>query len=80
MSTTIFETVIIPEKKGIKIKCKCGNIWIYCGKKLNYCTCSKCRTSITINSKRKKKIFLENISSSSSFSSFENEVEKIKND
>jgi hypothetical protein len=53
MSTTIFETIVIPPKKGIKIKCKCGNTWVYCGKKQNYCSCSKCRTSITINSKRK---------------------------
>ena len=53
MSATIFETVTIPEKKGIKIQCKCGNIWVYCGKNQNYCSCSKCRTTVTI----KKKIF-----------------------
>ena len=70
MSATIFETVTIPEKKGIKIQCKCGNIWIYCGKNENYCSCSKCRTTVTI----KKKILLEN--TSSSFSSFESEVKK----
>jgi hypothetical protein len=57
MPATIFETVTIPEKKGIKIQCKCGNIWIYCGKNQNYCSCSKCRTTITI--KNKKRIFLE---------------------
>lgn len=56
MSGNIFETVTIPEKKGIKIQCKCGNIWIYCGKNQNYCSCSKCRTTVTIN---KKKIFFK---------------------
>ena len=61
MSATIFETVTIPEKKGIKIQCKCGNIWVYCGKNQNYCSCSKCRTTVTI----KKKIFLEKTSISS---------------
>ena len=72
MPATIFETVTIPEKKGIKIQCKCGNIWIYCGKNKNYCSCSKCRTTVTIKSK--KKIFLEKTSSSSFLR------EEIKND
>ena len=72
MPATIFETVTIPEKKGIKIQCKCGNIWIYCGKNQNYCSCSKCRTTVTIKSK--KKIFLEKTSSSSFLR------EEIKND
>ena len=71
MSATIFETVTIPEKKGIKIQCKCGNIWIYCGKNQNYCSCSKCRTTVTIN--KKKRIFLEK--SGTSFLR-----EEIKND
>ena len=71
MSATIFETVTIPEKKGIKIQCKCGNIWIYCGKNQNYCSCSKCRTTVTI--KNKKRIFLEK--SGTSFLR-----EEIKND
>ena len=72
MSENIFESVTIPEKKGIKIQCKCGNIWIYCGKKQNYCSCSKCRTTVTIKSK--KKIFEK-----TSTSSFLTEVgEKIK--
>lgn len=54
MPETIFESVTIPEKKGLKIQCKCGNIWAYCGKNRNYCSCSKCRTTITINKKIKK--------------------------
>jgi len=54
MSETIFESITIPEKKGLKIQCKCGNIWAYCGKNQNYCSCSKCRTTITIHKKNKK--------------------------
>jgi hypothetical protein len=52
--TSIIEIVTIPEKKGKKIQCKCGNIWTYCGKNQNYCSCSRCRTTITINKKNKK--------------------------
>lgn len=55
MSENIFESVTIPPKKGIKIRCKCGNIWIYGGKNHKYCSCSKCRTTITINKKKKKR-------------------------
>ena len=72
MTSNILETVTIPEKKGIKIQCKCGNIWIYCGKSQNYCSCSKCRTTVTI--KNKKKIFLEK--TSSSFVKKKSEVKK----
>jgi hypothetical protein len=54
MSEKIFESVTIPPKKGIKIECNCGNIWVYSGKNPNYCSCSKCRTTITINKKKKK--------------------------
>ena len=53
---SIIEIVTIPEKKGKKIQCKCGNIWTYCGKNQNYCSCSKCRTTITINKKNKKNL------------------------
>jgi len=55
MKGFIYETVTIPSKKGIRLQCKCGNRWIYCGKKQNYCSCSKCRATVTIN--KQKKIF-----------------------
>ena len=54
MSENIIEIVTIPEKKGKRIHCKCGNIWTYCGNNQNYCSCPKCRTTITINKKNKK--------------------------
>lgn len=65
---SIIEIVTIPEKKGKKIQCKCGNIWIYCGKSQKYCSCSKCRTTITINKKNKKHPLHANIRVGRSFS------------
>ncbi len=67
------EIVIIPEKKGIKKIChRCGHTWIYTGQSKFFCSCPKCRTSITINKKRK--IFLEK--TSSSFVKKKSEVKK----
>lgn len=54
MTGKIKEIVTIPERKGIKIECNCGREWIYTGKNERYCSCPKCRTTITIEKKNKK--------------------------
>ncbi|MDX1373351.1 MAG: hypothetical protein R3321_12830 [Nitrososphaeraceae archaeon] len=53
MNEKIIRIVTIPEKKGIEIQCECGHRWIYTGKSERYCSCPKCRTTITIDRKNK---------------------------
>ncbi|HSF51979.1 MAG TPA: hypothetical protein VLA74_14570 [Nitrososphaeraceae archaeon] len=51
----MFEIITIPEKQGLKMNChRCGHDWIYTGQNLFFCSCPKCKTTITIMSKRKK--------------------------
>jgi hypothetical protein len=52
MLTTELETFIV-KKRGRKLKCKCSYEWIYCGKSELYAHCPKCRSTVTINPKRK---------------------------
>ena len=54
MIEKILGIVKIPEKKGMEIQCACGHRWIYAGKSERYCSCPKCRTTITIKKKNKK--------------------------
>ena len=50
------EIVIIPEKKGIKKIChRCGHNWIYTGQNLFFCSCPKCKTTITIKNKSRRR-------------------------
>lgn len=47
------ELIIIPEKKGKKLKCqRCGYFWIYTGYNQFICSCPHCRTTVTINRKK----------------------------
>jgi len=56
MIEKILGIVKIPEKKGMEIQCRCGHRWIYTGKNERYCSCPKCRTTITIKKKNKKSL------------------------
>jgi hypothetical protein len=52
MSTTEIETFFV-KKRGRRLECKCRYKWIYCGKSELYAHCPKCRSTVTINLKRK---------------------------
>ncbi|MDQ6862329.1 MAG: hypothetical protein M3044_00750 [Thermoproteota archaeon] len=49
----MYEIVTIPPKEGKKIQCQCGYEWIYSGSSVRYATCSKCRSVVTLQPKRK---------------------------
>jgi len=58
----MFEIIKIPAKQGLKIECRrCRHDWIYTGQNHFYCSCPKCKTTITINPKRKEKDLLKKI-------------------
>ena len=46
--------VIIPQKTGRRLKCNCGYEWIYTGKSEFFASCSRCRSTVTIQPKRKQ--------------------------
>jgi ribosomal protein S27E len=47
--------VILLEIKARRMECpRCRNNWLYTGKSEHFVSCSKCRTTITINPKHKK--------------------------
>jgi hypothetical protein len=50
----MYEIVSIPPKEGKKIQCQCGYEWIYCGSSDRYATCSRCRSVVTLQPRRKK--------------------------
>jgi hypothetical protein len=54
MSSRILEIVTLPPRRGIKIRCKCGHKWTYCGNSLLFASCPRCHTTNTLQPKRKK--------------------------
>jgi tRNA(Ile2) C34 agmatinyltransferase TiaS len=51
----MFEIIKIPAKQGLKIEChRCRHDWIYTGQNHFCCSCPRCKTTITITTKRKK--------------------------
>lgn len=50
----MFETVTIPARTGIRLRCRCGHAWIYLGKSRLYASCPRCRSAITLRPKRKQ--------------------------
>ena|SRR6266571_1394425 len=41
------------ERRGIRIECKCGHLWTYCGNRVLFATCPKCHTTISLRPKHK---------------------------
>ncbi|MGA9845887.1 MAG: hypothetical protein WBP64_15250 [Nitrososphaeraceae archaeon] len=56
MSSRILEFVTIPSRKGIKIQCRCGHRWTYCGKSALFASCPKCHGTTTLQPKRKRQV------------------------
>jgi hypothetical protein len=54
MCSKILGSVIIPSRKGIRIQCKCGHEWTYCGNSILFASCPKCHSTTTLQPKRKQ--------------------------
>jgi lipopolysaccharide biosynthesis regulator YciM len=46
--------VIIPQRTGRRLNCNCGYQWVYAGKSEFFASCPHCRSTVTIQPKRKK--------------------------
>jgi hypothetical protein len=54
MSSKILEIITLPPRRGVKIQCKCGHIWTYCGNSFLFASCAKCHSTTTLQPKRKQ--------------------------
>ena len=61
MSSKILEIVTIPQRKGIRIQCKCSHKWIYCGNSVLFASCPKCHSTTTLQPKRKQRFEKVNV-------------------
>ena len=49
------EDVVLLHVEARHVQChRCGYKWLYTGKSQHFISCSKCRTTITINPKHKR--------------------------
>ena len=51
-NTMTFETVVIPERIGRVVHCRCGYSWNYFGKNSVFAHCPRCHNTITFNPKK----------------------------
>ena len=49
------ELVNIPGRTGKRLRCNCGYAWVYLGKSEIYASCPKCRSTVTIQPKQKRR-------------------------